>query len=44
MNTTIVKDQVDSWFKVTFSLTLLIFHWTVIGAIIVVTIIANLIN
>ncbi len=44
MNTAIVKDQVDSWFKVTFSLTLMIFHGTVIGAIILVTIIGRFIN
>ena len=44
MNTAIVKDQVDSWFKVTFSLTLRIFHWTVILAIILVTIIGRFIH
>ncbi len=44
MNTAIVKDQVDSWFKVMFRKTLLIFHWTVIGAIILVTIIGRFIN
>ena len=44
MNTAIVKDQVDSWFKVMFRQTLLIFHWTVIGAIILVTIIGRFIN
>ena len=42
MNTAIVKDQVDSWFKVTVSLTLRIFHGTVIGAIIIVSIIVSI--
>lgn len=36
MNTAIVNDQVDSWFRVTFSKTLCIFHGTVFGSIILV--------
>ena len=44
MDTSTMREQVDSWFKVTFSLTLMIFHGTVIGAIIVVTIIGLFIN
>ena len=39
MNTTIVNDQVDSWFRVTFSKTLRIFHGTVFGSIILVMVI-----
>jgi len=39
MNTAIVNDQVDSWFRVTFSKTLRIFHGTVFGSIILVMVI-----
>ena len=44
MDTSTMRKRVDSWFKVTFSLTLMIFHGTVIGAIILVTIIGHFIN
>ena len=36
MNTTIVKDSVDSWFSVTFSKTLLVFHGVILMTIILV--------
>ena len=39
METSDVKQQVDSWFKVTFSLTLLLFHGVIFGSIILVLII-----
>ena len=44
MDTSTMRKRMDSWFKVTFSLTLMIFHGTVIGAIILVTIIGHFIN
>jgi len=42
MDTSIVKDRVAPWIKVIFSKTLLIFHGTILGAIIVVMLIAIL--
>jgi hypothetical protein len=42
MDTSIVKDRVAPWIKVIFSKTLLIFHGTILGAIIVVMLIALL--
>jgi len=43
MDTSTMRKRMDSWFKVTFSLTLMIFHGTVIGAILLVTIIGHFI-
>jgi hypothetical protein len=42
MDTSIVKDRVAPWVKVIFSKTLLVFHGTILGAIIVVMLIAIL--
>lgn len=42
MDTSIVKDRVSPWIKVIFSKTLLMFHGTILGAIIVVMLIAIL--
>jgi hypothetical protein len=42
MDTSIVKDRVAPWIKVIFSKTLLIFHGTILGAIIVVMLIVIL--
>jgi hypothetical protein len=42
MDTSIVKNRVAPWIKVIFSKTLLIFHGTILGAIIVVMLIALL--
>ena len=41
MNTRIVKDKVESWRRIVFSITLLIFHGTVFGAILIVMLIVN---
>jgi hypothetical protein len=42
MDTSIVKDRVAPWIKVIFSKALLIFHGTILGAIIVVMLIVIL--
>jgi len=42
MDTSIVKDKVAPWIKVIFSKTLIIFHGTILGAIVIVTLIAIL--
>jgi hypothetical protein len=42
MDTSIVKDRVAAWVNVIFSKTLLIFHGTILGAIVVVMLIAIL--
>ncbi len=41
MNTKVVKDKVESWRRIVFSITLLIFHGTVFGAILIVMLIVN---
>ena len=41
MNTKVVKDKVESWGRIVFSITLLIFHGTVFGAILIVMLIVN---
>jgi hypothetical protein len=44
MNTKVVKDKVESWRRIVFSITLLIFHGTVFGAILIVMLIVNYIT
>ena len=44
MDTTIVKDQVDPWSDVILSMTLWLFHGTVVASIVVVTSIARFIS
>ncbi len=44
MDTSVVREQVKPWRDVPFSLTLLIFHGTVVGSIIVVTFLATFTN
>ncbi len=41
MDTTVVRENVKSWDKIVFSITLLIFHGTVFVAILIVTIIVS---
>ncbi len=41
MNTKVVKDKVESWDKIVFSKTLLIFHGAVVGSILIVMLILN---
>lgn len=44
MDTSIVRNRVRPWSDVVFSMTLLIFHGTVVASIIVVTIFANIVG
>lgn len=44
MDTSIVKDKISSWSEVIFSKTLLIFHGTVIGSILIVMLIIIFLN
>jgi hypothetical protein len=42
MDTSIVRDKVTSWIGVIFSKTLILFHGTILGAIVIVTIAVTL--
>ena len=44
MDTSIVRNQVKTWCKVILSMTLLIFHGTVLGAIVIITILGKFTN